>query len=78
MAKVEGAAWPESANRSRSFWIDFVAGYGTATAVPETVRHAALMMIGELYEGRAMGAEVATSDAFKMLFTASRSARGLF
>lgn len=75
---VEGAAWPEVADRSRAFWIDFVAGYGPATAVPATARHAALMMIGELYEGRAMGAEAATSDAFKMLISASRSERGLF
>ena len=75
---VEGEEWPEVADRSRAFWIDFVAGYGPATAVPATVRQAALLMIGEMYESRAMGAESPTSDAFKMLLAASRSDRGLF
>jgi len=75
---VDGATWPETALREEAFWIDFVAGYGPASMVPATVRHAALLMIGELYEGRAMGAEMPTSDAFKMLLAAGRSERGLF
>lgn len=75
---VAGASWPIAADRSRAFWIDFVAGYGTAGAVPATVRQAALLMIGEMYESRTMGAEMATSEAFKMLLAASRSERGLF
>lgn len=75
---VAGAEWPIVADQSDAFWIDFVAGYGAASAVPMTARHAALMMVGELYQVREMGAEQPTSDAFKMLLTASRSARGLF
>ncbi len=75
---VSGASWPTVANREEAFWIDFVAGYGTASAVPATIRQAALLLIGELYDGRAMGAEMQTSDAFKMLLAASRSERGLF
>lgn len=75
---VDGATWPTTADREEAFWIDFVAGYGTASAVPATVRHAALLMIGELYEWRAMDAAGPTSDAFKMLLAAGRSERGLF
>lgn len=75
---VTGAVWPEVADRQEAFWIDFVAGYGTAAQIPATVKAAALMMIGEMYDARAMGAEQPTSDAFKMLLAASRSERGLF
>lgn len=75
---VDGAVWPTVQNREEAFWIDFVAGYGVAGAVPATVRSAALMLIGEMYEARTMGAEMQTSDAFKMLLAASRSERGLF
>jgi uncharacterized phiE125 gp8 family phage protein len=75
---VDGASWPVVANRSNAFWIDFLAGYGAAEAVPETARMTALLMIGEMYKAREMGAEQPTSDAFKMLLSASRSSRGLF
>jgi uncharacterized phiE125 gp8 family phage protein len=75
---VDGASWPVVASRSEAFWIDFVAGYGTAADVPATARQTALLIVGELYQGREMGSEQPTSDAFKMLFAASRSARGLF
>lgn len=75
---VDGAAWPTVQNREEAFWIDFVAGYGAATAVPSTVRQVALLLIGEMYEARTMAAELQTSDAFKMLLAASRSERGLF
>jgi uncharacterized phiE125 gp8 family phage protein len=75
---VTGAVWPTVADRQEAFWIDFVAGYGAASQVPATVRTAALMMIGEMYDARAMGAEQPASDAFKMLLAASRSERGLF
>lgn len=75
---VAGAVWPIVANRREAFWIDFVAGYGTASQVPETVRAAALMMIAEMYDARAIGAEQPSSDAFKMMIMASRSERGLF
>jgi uncharacterized phiE125 gp8 family phage protein len=75
---VDGASWPTVANREEAFWIDFIAGYGNAAAVPSTARQAALLMIGELYEARTMGSEMPTADAFKMLLAASRSERGLF
>ena len=61
------------------FWIDFVSGYGTAADVPATVRQVALLMIADLYESRAATGEAAgQTEAFKMLFSASRSERGLF
>lgn len=75
---VSGAAWPTVADQSDAFWIDFVAGYGAAAAVPATVRQAALMLVGEMYQTREMGAELAPSEAFKMMLAASRSERGLF
>lgn len=75
---VTGAVWPTVADRLEAFWIDFVAGYGAAAQVPATVKTAALMMVGEMYQARAMGAEQPNSDAFKMLLAASRSERGLF
>lgn len=75
---VNGASWPVVQEREEAFWIDFVAGYGSASAVPGTVRQAALLLIGEMYEARTLGAEMQTSDAFKMLLAASRSERGLF
>jgi len=78
---VAGAVWPAVDDRSEAFWIDFVAGYGTPAQVPATVRQAALMMVGDLYDGRASsitGTIVAESPAFKMLLAASRSERGLF
>jgi uncharacterized phiE125 gp8 family phage protein len=75
---VTGALWPVVADRQEAFWIDFVAGYGTASQVPATVRQAALMMVGELYDGRAMTAEQAIGEPFKYLLAASRSERGLF
>jgi uncharacterized phiE125 gp8 family phage protein len=75
---IANAVWPTVADRKEAFWIDFVAGYGTATQVPATVRQAALMMVGEMYDARSMGADQPASDAFKYLFAASRSERGLF
>ncbi len=75
---VDGAAWPITANREDAFWIDYAAGYGPATSVPMTVRSAALLMIAELYERRAMDASGGSSEAFKMLLAAGRSERGLF
>ena len=78
IALVTGALWPVVADRQEAFWIDFVAGYGTAAQVPATVKQTALMMIGEMYDARTMGAEQPTGDAFKYMLAASRSARGLF
>lgn len=75
---VAGAEWPIVADQTDAFWIDFVAGYGAAAAVPATARHAALMMVAELYQTREMRAEMPPSEAFKMLLAASRSERGLF
>lgn len=76
---VDGASWPTVADRSNAFWIDFVCGYGAAADVPATVRHTALLMIADFYENRAASGEAAGhSETFKMLFSASRSARGLF
>lgn len=76
---VSGASWPATDARTAAFWVDYVAGYGGAAAVPATIKHAALMMVADLYDNRTTtGEAMAQTEAFKMLFAASRSERGLF
>lgn len=49
----EGFNWPVTQDRSDAIRIDFTAGYGTTTAdIPETLRHAMLMLIGHWYDNR--------------------------
>lgn len=76
---VEGASWPETEARTVAFWVDYLAGYGGASAVPESVRQTARLMAADLYENRTATSETrGQTEAFKWLFAASRSARGLF
>ncbi|NBW12562.1 MAG: hypothetical protein EBR82_31505 [Caulobacteraceae bacterium] len=77
---VSGASWPSLASRSDAIWIDYVAGYGTATDVPQTVLQACRLMVGEMFENRASASTVQVYGALamKLLLGASRSARGLF
>jgi uncharacterized phiE125 gp8 family phage protein len=74
---VTGADWPDVANRTDAFWVDYVAGY---TAIPETSRHLCKLMVADLYEMRASTSnpEMRVTPAFQMLLQAARSARGLF
>lgn len=49
----EGFNWPVTQDRADAIRIDFTAGYGTTTAdIPETLRHAMLMLIGHWYDNR--------------------------
>lgn len=77
---VDGKSWPSVAGREIAFWVDFVAGYGAAADVPETVRHLCAVMVADLYENRASVSEATLSEtpAATMLMMASRSYRGLF
>lgn len=51
---ADGATWPTTADEADSVKVRFVAGYGTtAAAVPDDLRQAVLMLVGELYEQRA-------------------------
>lgn len=44
--------WPATFDRDDAVEITFVAGYGNADAVPETIRQAMLLMVGHWYENR--------------------------
>lgn len=47
-----GKVWPTTRYQMNAVTITFVAGYGAASAVPEDIKHAMLLIIGELYERR--------------------------
>ena len=48
-----GFTWPVAQQRSDAINIEFVAGFGDAASdVPDTIRHAMLMLISFWYENR--------------------------
>ena len=48
-----GEKWPVAQDRADAIKIEFVVGYGDAPAdVPDTVRHAMLLMVGHWYDNR--------------------------
>ena len=47
-----GYCWPTLRQQLAAVRVRFVAGYGAATAVPEDIKAAMLMIIGHLYEHR--------------------------
>lgn len=50
---VDTKTWPAAvADRPDAVRVDFVAGYGAASAVPVPIKQAALLMVGELYANR--------------------------
>ena len=50
---AENASWPETDDRDDAVKVTYVAGYGDAADdVPATIRHAALLLLGEWYELR--------------------------
>ena len=55
----DGFSWPVAQDRSDAIKIEYQIGYGDApTDVPDTIRHALLLLIGHWYENR----EQATTD----------------
>lgn len=46
------AAWPATYDRPDAVRVTFTAGYGAAAAVPAAIRHAILLMVGDLYRFR--------------------------
>lgn len=49
----DGFNWPVTQERSDAIRIEFTSGYGTTVAdVPDTLRHAMLMLIGHWYDHR--------------------------
>ena len=75
---VANATWPNADDREAAFWVEFVAGYGAPTAVPEPTRQLARLMVAEMYDHRLASGEGDFSAVFKHLLAASRSERGLF
>jgi uncharacterized phiE125 gp8 family phage protein len=49
---TETGAWPDVYDRSDAFYVQYDAGYGVASDVPAAIRHAGLLIIGELYRQR--------------------------
>jgi len=47
-----GKTWPSTYSVINAVTVRFVSGYGAAAAVPEPIRQAMLILIGELYEQR--------------------------
>ena len=47
-----GEIWPSTYDVINSVTVRVVAGYGGAAQVPSSIRHAILIMVGELYENR--------------------------
>lgn len=49
----EGFNWPVTQDRSDAIRIEYTIGYGEATTdIPETLRHALMMLIGHWYDNR--------------------------
>lgn len=47
-----GTSWPIARRQLNAVQVQFVAGYGLQAAVPETIRQAALLLIGHWYANR--------------------------
>lgn len=59
----EGKVWPSTDDRPDAIKVTYVAGYGDAASdVPETVRHALLMLVTHWFERREPSAERALQD----------------
>jgi uncharacterized phiE125 gp8 family phage protein len=52
LAPVYGQRWPSARRQLNAVTIDFVAGYGAAAAVPETIKQAILLLVGHWYANR--------------------------
>ena len=55
---VESDNWPTTYDRADAITIQYIAGYGLAAAVPETLRHAVLLIVGQYYEYRMNAEEI--------------------
>jgi uncharacterized phiE125 gp8 family phage protein len=79
---VRGANWPAVYDRSDAFWIEYVTGYGDAASdVPQAIRTAALLMVGQWYDNRMASAEKVFSElpfGVRALLLNYRVVKGLF
>lgn len=53
VSPAEGFDWPTTADRADAIRIEYTIGYGEATTdVPQTLRHALMLLIGHWYDNR--------------------------
>ncbi|MCB1567832.1 MAG: hypothetical protein KDI69_03305 [Xanthomonadales bacterium] len=52
VALAYSKSWPVARSQRNAVTIRFVAGYGAAGAVPAPIKHAILLMVGEMFENR--------------------------
>lgn len=58
-----GKAWPTTQTRDDAIKIEYVVGYGsTSASVPQTVRHALMMLVAHWYENRETTSEKQMMD----------------
>ena len=63
VAPKSGKAWPVAQNRPDAIRIEYVIGYGdSASDVPQTIRHALMMLVAHWYENREGAQERVLSD----------------
>ncbi len=55
LALRNNASWPNAQRASNGISIDFTAGYGTASAVPQALKQGMLAHVAQLYEHRGEG-----------------------
>jgi uncharacterized phiE125 gp8 family phage protein len=74
---VKGKVWPITYDRPDAIRLEFEAGYGPATTdVPQTVRHALLLLVAHWYENREESAEKAPTSipfGFEALLNTERT-----
>jgi len=58
------ATWPATYDRDDAVLVTFVAGYGASSAVPISIRQAALILAGNMYANRG---DMAPDDAMKAM-----------
>jgi uncharacterized phiE125 gp8 family phage protein len=52
IALASGQSWPPTYERPDAVRVTFVAGYGAAADVPETLKAAIKLMVGDMYRNR--------------------------
>ena len=69
--------WPsETLNAMNPINIEFVAGYGTSTSVPKTIKQAMKLIVGDLYENRENSRDTKYGELKTIPLAASRLLRG--